>query len=268
MDIQQDLLSIIITGVTRVAIFIAIIILGRIVSKLLVNALEKILRRSKVDETLVNFFSSITYYSLLLLVVVVGLGVLGLPMTSVIAVLGASVLVIGIALQDSLANLAAGVIIIGLRPFEVGHYIEMADDAGYVDAIGFFNTMLTTRDNKTVFIPNKNLLAGSLINYSKTELIRLELVYGISYSDDIGKAKSILEDILINCMMVASDPAPTVGVKELGDNSVNFVVRPYVSVREELEVSDEITEQVKLRFDREGISIPFPQRDVHLFQPN
>lgn len=140
--------------------------------------------------------------------------------------------------------------------------------SGYVTTIGLFNTMLTTRDNKSVFIPNKGVLDGNLINYSKTELIRLDLVYGVSYADDIRKAKSILEEIVISADRVANQSPPSVAVKELGDNSVNFLVRPYVHVRDELKVTYAITEQVKLSFDQEGISIPYPQHDVHLYQTN
>jgi small conductance mechanosensitive channel len=268
MDVEESIIGFLTTAAINLAIVVFILIVGRIASKLLAEALKKILQRSGVDETLVEFFTKITYYSLLLFVVLIALGVLGLPMNSVIAVLGASVLALGIALQDSLANLASGVLIIGLRPYIVGDYVEIDQVSGYVTIIGLFNTMLTTRDNKSVFIPNKGVLDGNLINYSKTELIRLELIFGISYSDDMRKAKSILEDIVLGEERVATQPPASVFVKELGDSSVNFIVRPYVHVRDELTVSYAITEQVKLRFDQDGISIPFPQRDVHLYQSN
>ncbi|MGB3717708.1 MAG: mechanosensitive ion channel domain-containing protein, partial [Candidatus Promineifilaceae bacterium] len=268
MDIEQDLFRLVTSAAINLAIVAAIVIAGRFVSKILAGASEKFLQRSGIDETLVSFFTKITYYTSLLFVALIALGVLGLPMTSVIAVLGASVLALGIALQDSLANLASGVLIIGLRPFVVGDYVEIDDVSGFVTVIGLFNTMLTTRDNKSVFIPNKGVLDGNLINYSKTELIRLDLVYGISYTDNIRKAKNILEEIVRNDARVATQPPPSVAVKELGDNSVNFVMRPYVHVRDELKVTYAITEEVKLSFDQEGITIPFPQRDVHLFQSN
>jgi small conductance mechanosensitive channel len=134
--------------------------------------------------------------------------------------------------------------------------------------IGFFSTTLTTRQNKTVFIPNKTILDGNLTNYSKTELIRLDLVYGISYADDVLRAMKILEDIVTSNDRVAENPPPQVSVSELGDNGVNFAVWPYVTVDDEYDVGFAITEQVKLRFDEEGISIPFPQRDVYLYQKN
>lgn len=268
MNYEEGIVSFLTTAVVNLAIVAVVIVVGRILSKLLAQALEKLLRRSNVDETLVTFFTKIVYYTSLLIVALTALGVLGMPMTSVIAVLAAAVLALGIALQDSLANLASGVLIIGLRPYIVGDYVVIDDVSGYVTVIGLFNTMLTTRDNKSVFIPNKRVLDGNLTNYSKTELIRLELVYGISYGDDIRKAKTILEEIIRNEARVATQPPPSVAVKELGDNSVNLVVRPYVHVRDEIKVTYAITEEVKLSFDREGILIPFPQRDVHLYQTN
>ena len=226
------------------------------------------MRRSDVDETLINFSAKLTDYSLFVLVFLIALGFLGLPMTSIVAVLGASVLAIGIALQDSIANLASGILIIGLRPFGVGDFVEIDNAAGAVVDIGFFNTSLITRQNTTVFVPNKTILDGNLTNYSKTELIRLDLVYGISYADDVLKAKKILEEIVLSNDHVAKNPPPQVSVSELGESSVNFAVWPYVSVEDVFDVSFAINEQVKLRFDDKGISIPFPQRDIYLYQKN
>jgi small conductance mechanosensitive channel len=185
-----------------------------------------------------------------------------------VAILGAATLAIGLALQDSIANLASGVMIITLRPFKVGDYVETANEKGFVTDIRLFHTLLTTRDNKAIFLPNKDVMGNNITNYSDTPLIRLDLVYGISYSDDVLKAKRILGEIVAADDRVAKDPAPMIFVKELGDNSVNLIAWVNIDVKDELVVTYDTTEQVKLRFDREGISIPFPQRDVHLFQPN
>ncbi|MFZ0548173.1 MAG: mechanosensitive ion channel domain-containing protein [Candidatus Promineifilaceae bacterium] len=247
---------------------IAILIIGRWVARWLVKVTDRLLRRSKVDPTLVSFFTNILYYLLIALIVVAALNNLGIPTTSIVAILGAATLAVGLALQDSLGNMAAGVVIIFLRPYNLDDYVEISGEAGFVTEIQLFHTVLTTRDNKSILMPNKDVLDNNIINYSKTELIRLDLVYGIGYSDDLLKAKRILLEITQADGRVAKDPPPQVVVKELGDNSVNFSVRPYVRVRDETAVTFAITEQVKLRFDAEGISIPFPQRDVHLFQAN
>jgi len=268
MEIPQGLGTALLTVATKFAIAVVIVIVGSIVSKLLVGALMRMMRRSDVDETLINFSAKLTDYSLFVLVLLIALSFLGLPMTSIVAVLGASVLAIGIALQDSIANLASGILIIGLRPFGVGDFVEIDNAAGAVVDIGFFNTSLITRQNTTVFVPNKTILDGNLTNYSKTELIRLDLVYGISYADDVLKAKKILEEIVLSNDHVAKNPPPQVSVSELGESSVNFAVWPYVSVEDVFDVSFAINEQVKLRFDEEGISIPFPQRDIYLYQKN
>jgi small conductance mechanosensitive channel len=188
--------------------------------------------------------------------------------TSVVAMLGAATLAIGLALQDSLGNLAAGVMIILLRPYRVGDFVETNDEAGFVSDIQIFYTTLTTLDNKTVFIPNNDALSSNITNYSKTELVRLDLTYGIGYDDDLLKAKQVLLDIVVGDDRVVADPKPTVIVAELGDNSVNLSVRPYVHVNNMAGVTAAVTEQAKLRFDAEGISIPFPQRDVHLYNAN
>jgi small conductance mechanosensitive channel len=245
---------------------IAILIIGRWVARWLANVIRHLLERAKVEQTLVSFFGNILYYLLLAIIIVAALNNLGIPTTSIVAILGAATLAIGLALQDSLGNLAAGVVIIFLRPYKLGDYVEISGESGFVTEIQLFHTLLTTRDNKSVMVPNNDVLDNNIVNYSKTELIRLDLTYGIGYGDDLLKAKRILLEIAEADRRVAKDPAPEVVVMELGDSSVNFSVRLYVRVRDEMSVTFAITEQVKLRFDAEGISIPFPQRDVHLFQ--
>jgi small conductance mechanosensitive channel len=252
----------------RIAVAIVILFIGRFVVKWLTQAARKAMDRAKVDETLITFLGKIIYFTLLLIVVVIALGVMGFPTTSIIAVLGAATLAIGLALQDSIANLASGALIITLRPFQVGDYVEAADEDGFVTEIRLFHTLLTTRDNKAIYLPNKDVMGNNRPNYSNTPLVRLDLVYGIGYGDDILKAKRILEEIVFANELVAEEPTPVIAVKELGDSSVNLLAQPYVKVGDEPAVTYSVTEQVKLKFDQEGISIPFPQRDVHLFQPN
>lgn len=252
----------------RVLGSIAILIIGRWLARVVIDGLKKLLERSKVDPTLVSFLGNVLYYLLLAVVIVAALGNLGVPTTSVVAILGAATLAIGLALQDSLGNLAAGVMIILLRPYRVNDFVEINGEDGYVSDIQIFHTTLTSRDNKTIFIPNSDVMSSNIVNYSKTEWVRLDLVYGIGYGDDLLQAKQILQEIVQADDRVATEPKPIVAVQELGDNSVNLAVRPYVIPQDMVPVSFAITEQVKLRFDAAGISIPFPQRDVHLFNAN
>lgn len=245
---------------------IAIFIIGRWLARFLVDALKKVMKRANIDDTLISFLDNLLYYILLIIVIVTALQALGVQPTSIIAILGAATLAIGLALQDSLGNLSAGIMIILLRPYKVDDFVEINEAQGYVTEIKIFHTRLRTRDNRVVFVPNNDAIDSNIINYSKEEWVRVDLVYGIGYEDDLLKAKRILEEIVQSDERIAQDPAPTVAVQELGDSSVNFAVRPYVKVKDYVPVSMALTEAVKLRFDQEGISIPFPQRDVHLFQ--
>ena len=270
MDLLADfdaLQALIVSYSVRILVSLLIFLVGRWAARLLVSGLKKVLDRASVDQTLSAFMVNLLYYTALVVIVVTALSNLGLETTTVIAVMGGATLAIGFALQDSLSNLASGVILILLRPYQVNDLVEIGGITGFVTEIEMFHTRLRTRDNKDVFIPNNDVLDGSITNYSRTELIRLNLVYGIGYGDDILKAKKVLQQILAAEERVVKDPAPVVAVQSLGDSSVDFAVRPYVRVQDMVPVTFALTEQVKLRFDAEGISIPFPQRDVHLFQP-
>lgn len=269
MDLLTDfdaLQALIVSYSVRILVSLLIFLVGRWAARLLVNGLKKVLDKASVDQTLSSFMTNLLYYTVLVVIVVTALSNLGLETTTVIAVMGGATLAIGFALQDSLSNLASGVILILLRPYQVNDLVEIGGITGFVTEIEMFHTRLRTRDNKDVFIPNNDVLDGSITNYSRTELIRLDLVYGIGYGDDILKAKKVLQQILAAEERVVKDPAPVVAVQSLGDSSVDFAVRPFVRVQDMVPVTFALTEQVKLRFDAEGISIPFPQRDVHLFQ--
>lgn len=243
---------------------IAILVIGRI----LVGVLTRILRRmmSNVDPTLTIFVVNLTRVVLMAVVFIAALNALGVETTSFVAIVGAAGLAIGFALQGSLANFAAGVMLIIFRPFKAGDYVEAGGSAGVVEAVSIFNTVLKTPDNRMVIIPNGKVTGDNIINYSAQEMRRVDLVVGIGYGDDIKKAKDILHEIVSSDSRVLQDPAPTVAVSELGDSSVNFVVRPWVKTADYWNVYFDLTEKVKLTFDQRGISIPFPQRDVHLHQ--
>jgi len=257
---NSSLIEIVISAIVA----ILILIIGRWVARLLTTAFEKALQRTEVDETLVNFLRQIVYYSLLGVVFIIVLAYLGIPTTSLVAILGAVTLAIGFAMQDTLGNLASGILIIFLKTYKVGDMVEIGDQFGTVRAVGFFHTELRTPDSKLLLVPNSDVMDGNIINYSKMDWIRVDMTFGIGYDDDLRHAKKILHEIIAGDERITTDPPPIIGVQELGDNSVNLAVRPYVKLDDFLNVRFDIIEQVKLRFDEEGISIPYPQRDVHL----
>ncbi|RME98152.1 MAG: mechanosensitive ion channel family protein [Chloroflexi bacterium] len=236
--------------------------LAGVVSRLV----KKALSRTGINETLIPFAANLAYIAVLVVAGLAALERLGVQTTSIIAILGAAGLAVGLALQGSLANFAAGVLILVFKPFTLGNLIEAAGVFGVVEQIQIFNTVLLTPDNKTVIVPNAQITGGSITNYSEKGFLRLDLVFGIGYDDDLLKAKSILEELVHADPRVLKEPAPTVAVLELADSSVNFAVRPFVKVEDYWGVHFDLTEAVKLRFDNEGISIPYPQQDVHMHQ--
>ncbi|OUS27391.1 mechanosensitive ion channel protein MscS [Gammaproteobacteria bacterium 45_16_T64] len=248
----------------NIGLGLAIFIAGLLVSKILTATLRKVLTKIGLDELLVNFVSSISHTLLLLIVTIAALDQLGVDTTSLIALLGAAGLAIGLALQGSLQNFASGVLLIIFRPFKTGDYVDISGTSGTVKAINIFSTTLNTPDNKETIVPNGAIYSGVITNYSSQPTRRIDMVFGIGYGDDLAKAKSILEDIMSADERVLKDPAITIAVGELADSSVNFVVRPWVNSADYWGVLFDTTEKVKLTFDREGISIPYPQMDIHM----
>lgn len=245
---------------------ILIFIVGRWIAHLIQRTVAKMLRRSKVDEAVVSFTSNVLYVILLTFVVLAALGQVGVETTSVIAMLGAAGLAIGLALQGSLANFAAGVLIIILRPFRAGDYIEGADVEGKVRSINIFTTTLVTLDNKRVIIPNAKLTDDNIVNYSAEGIRRIDLVGSISYGDSIDTAKAALMDEIVKDERVLKDPAPFIGVLSMSDSSIDLAVRPWVKVEDYWPSFFALNEAIKKRLEAEGLTIPFPQRDVHLYQ--
>jgi len=225
--------------------------------------LRTVLGKSKMDDILINFVASIFKTILLLFVVIAALDQLGVDTTSLIALLGAAGLAIGLALQSSLQNFASGVMLIIFRPFKAGDFVEVAGTAGVVETISIFSSTLRTGDNREIIIPNGSIYGGTITNYSARETRRVDMVFGIGYDDDIKKAKQMLDDIVNADERVLADPKPVIAVSELADSSVNFVVRPWVKTADYWAVLWDLTEEVKLKFDEAGISIPYPQMDVH-----
>ncbi len=248
----------------NIAFAIIIFYVGKIVVKALVNLAGKLMLKSKLDEMLVDFVKTIMNAVLMLFVIVAALNQLGVDTTSLVALLGAAGLAIGLSLQDSLKNFAAGVMILVFRPFNSGDFVEAGGVAGVVEAISIFTTTIRSGDNKEIIVPNGNVYGGNIVNYSAKETRRVDMVFGIGYDADIKQAKTLLEKIVADHDLVLDEPAPTIAVSELADSSVNFVVRPWVKSADYWGVLFDVTETVKLEFDQAGISIPFPQMDVHV----
>ncbi len=245
---------------------IAVFVIGRWVAKGLRNLARRVMEKKAVDQTLTSFAVNLAYVALLAFVIIAALGQLGIQTTSFIAVIGAAGLAIGLALQGSLSNFAAGFLMIIFRPFKVGDFIEGAGVAGTVEEIEIFTTTLKSPDNKTVIIPNASLTSGNIINWTVKGTRRVDLAMGIGYGDDIDKARNIMSDIIAKDERILKDPATTIAVSELADSSVNFVVRPWVKSGDYWDVYFDLTEKFKKAFDAQGISIPYPQRDVHIYE--
>jgi small conductance mechanosensitive channel len=245
---------------------VAVLVLGWMAAKFFAGLLRKGMTKAAVDPTLIGFVGNLAYMGMMALVVITALGQLGVNTTSFAAIIGAAGLAVGFALQGSLGNFAAGVMLIIFRPFKAGDFVEVAGVAGIVEHIQIFATVIRTGDNKEITIPNGSITNGSIVNYSAKPTRRVDMVFGIGYDDDIKEAKRILNEIVAADERILADPEPTIAVSELADSSVNFVVRPWVKSADYWPVLFDVTEQVKLEFDKQGVSIPFPQTDVHVHQ--
>mgnify|MGYP001113216416 CR=1 FL=1 len=263
INIQQLMETYVLPWSINIVMALAIFIIGKFIVGILVGVAKKLMVKAKVDHILVNFIGSIVNAVLLLFVVIAALDQLGVDTTSLIALIGAAGLAIGLALQGSLQNLASGVMLIVFRPFDSGDFVETAGVSGVIETIGIFTTTMRSGDNREIIIPNGEIFGGTITNFSKRETRRVDMVFGIGYDDDIKKAKDLLNKILDEDERVLKEPAPLVAVAELADSSVNFNVRPWCKTADYWDVYFDTHEKVKLTFDAEGISIPYPQMDVH-----
>lgn len=246
---------------------LAIFLIGAALAKWIVKLIGKALGKTVLDPMLINFLKNILRWVFMLLVIVAALDQLGVDTTSFIAVLGAAGLAVGLALKDSLQNFASGVMLILFRPFKLGDFIEAGGTAGVVEEIKIFSTQLRTPDNKEVIIPNGDVYGGVITNVTAKETRRIDLVIGIGYDDDLREAKRILEELVTSDERVLEDPAPLVAVGELGGSSVDLLVRPWTKTSDYFATKCDLTERIKLALDEAGISIPYPQMDVHLDSP-
>lgn len=247
---------------------LATIIIGIWIAKMLAKYAGKLLRKREVDETLTKFLVSLVRIGLITFVIISAASQVGIQTASFVAVIGAAGLAIGFALQGSLSNLAAGVMLIIFKPVKVGDYIEGGGATGSVESVGIFVTTLVTVDNKVVYIPNSTLTSGNITNFTAKDKRRVDMVFGISYNDDIDKARNAINEVINANPKILQEPKADILVSELGDSSVNFNVRPWVNTADYWNVYFDVHERIKKKFDEQNISIPFPQRDVHMYQSN
>jgi small conductance mechanosensitive channel len=259
----------IIASLTQFAISVvaalAILIVGLWLAKKTKIIFSTLLTAKGVDATLIGFSASMLYGAIVVFVIIASIGKLGVNTTSFAAVIAAAGLAIGLALQGSLSNFASGVLLILFKPFKVGDFIKAGGEAGTIVEVGLLTTELKTPDNVKIIMPNSCIMGGSITNISAHPTRRVDMTVGVSYGDDLNQAKQIMLDLLAADERVLKDPAPQVAVANLGDSSVDFVVRPWVNAADYWAVKFDFTQAVKEKFDAEGVSIPFPQRDVHMF---
>ncbi len=242
-----------------------ILFIGLWIAKWIAGLAERGLTRAKVEPTAVQFLRKVAYVVLLVVLLLAVLQVVGVPMTSMIAVLGAAGLAIGLALKDSLSNIASGVMLVTLKPFKVGDTVNINNETGTVESVSIFQTCLRGSDNQTIVLPNSLITSESIINLTPDVMRRIELIVGIGYTDDIDAARAIALELMHADERVLAEPAPSVLVYALADNSVNLGIRCHVGNSDYFGTKCDLTERIKKGFDQAGVSMPFPQRDVHMF---
>ena len=239
---------------------------GRFIAKAAQDALHRILQSQQVDKILETFVCNLAYWAIMIFVIIAAVHQIGVQTTSLVAMLGAAGLTVGLALQGSLSNFAAGVLIVVFRPYRVGDWIEAAGISGSVEQVQILTTILITADNKQIIVPNSQIMNSVITNYSAKKTRRIDMTIAVSYKDDLDKVRKTIEDLIKNESRILKDPNYLIAVSELADSSVNFMVRVWVKTQDYANVKFDMTEAVKKRFDREGISFPFPQQDVHIYK--
>lgn len=244
---------------------VAVLVIGRWVIKGIVKRFDRLLHKREVDPTIIPTIRGVLNAALTIALLLAVIGMVGIDTTGLIAVFGAAGLAIGLALQGSLANFAGGILILSLKPFKAGDFVEVNGQSGSVHAVTIINTILKTPDNKTIYLPNGAVAGANITNFTQEEIRRWDKVFGIGYADDFDKAKKIILDFLMEDERVHKEPAPFVRVGNLGDSSVDITVRAWVDTPEYWNLNFDMIEKVKKEFDKQGVSIPFPQRDIHVY---
>lgn len=258
----EAFLELIVKYGVKILLGVIVVIIGKIVSNKLKNIFKAAMKRSKMDEMLINFLGDLIFYGLFIIFIVVALNTVGLKTTSIAAVIGAATLAIGLSLQNNLSNLGSGVMILMTKPFSISDTVEIGGVLGVVQSVSIFNTKLKTFDNKVIYMPNSKITSSEIINYSAEKIRRLDLLIGIDYQSNIKLAKEILEKLANEDERVLKEPAYFIGVFELGDSSINITFRIWVSVDNFLNVRCDMLEKIKSEFDKHNIVIPFPQMDI------
>lgn len=248
----------------RILAALIVFVIGRWVVSAIARGVVGALNRANVDQTLTKFLRSLVYMTLMVFIILTAVGVLGVPTANFLAILGAAGLAVGLALKDSLANFSSGVMLVFFRPFKVGDYVDAGGVGGTVDSISIFNTVIKTPDNRVITVPNSLIYGSTITNYSAEATRRIDLVFGVGYGDNIARAKEIIDGVLKSDARILAEPAPTIMLLELADSSVNIAVRPWVKSGDYWEVRGCVLEMVKRALEDEGLSIPFPQRDLHI----
>jgi len=268
-NIQETIMPLIVEYGLDLIGAILILFVGWIIANWIQKRIRKAGQKSeKLDETLTTIFAKTAKVVVMVVVIIAVLQQFGVQTASLLAVVGAAGLAIGLAWQGTLSDIAAGIMILIMRPFKIGDAVEVAGTSGVVDEIGLVLTKLHTFDNIAMYMPNSDIWGTKILNYAKNDNRRVDMVFGFGYDDDMDKAMQIAREILESDERVLDDPEPQIAVSELGDSSVNIIVRPWTAKENYWNLKFDITKRIKERYDEEGLSIPYPQRDVHLFQQN
>jgi len=266
-DFGPILTALIAVGLKVIAALI-IFAIGRWIAELAAKWVRRALDRRETDEAVARMLTTLTRLTVLLVAFVIALGAVGIQTTALAGLIAALGLAIGLALQGALANFAGGMLILTFHPFRIGDLVQVGESMGIVEDIQLVSTVLASDNGSKVIVPNGQVANNTITNFSTTGIRRIDSVFGVSYDDDLQKAKEVLTKLVAADERILEEPAPVVRVLELADSSVNFAVRPFVKFDDYWDVRSDLTEQVKLRFDAEGLSMPYPQRDVHLIQTN
>ncbi|MGI9205476.1 MAG: mechanosensitive ion channel family protein [Woeseiaceae bacterium] len=250
----------------KLIVALVIFYVGRIVARMITKTARKLMVAQEVDKILETFVCNLVYWLMMVFVIIAAINQVGIQTTSLIAIMGAAGLAIGLALQGSLSNFAAGVLIVIFRPYRVGDFVEVAGISGAVVQVQILTTILKTGDNKQIVVPNAQIMDSIITNYSANDKRRVDMLVGVSYEDDLDQVRNTIKELVDADDRVLQEPECLIAVAELADSSVNFTVRPWVKTEDYWGVMFDLTEAIKKRFDRDGISFPFPQQDVHLYQ--
>lgn len=266
MEFNAEMISTyIIPWVIKIIVVLAIFLIGKILAGSITDLTRKLMQKSGMEEALVKFLGAIIYTVLLVAVILAAIDTLGVNITSLMVIISAAGLAVGLAMKDSLANFAAGVMIMVFRPFRIGDFVTCGGTSGVVDEIGLFCMLMHTPDNQRIIIPNASVFGSTITNASALPTRRIDLVIGISYDDNIGTAKKIIESVIAADERILADPEPVIAVAELADSSVNLVVRPWVKTEDYWPTRFHLIETIKVKLEEGGITIPYPQRDVHVY---